>query len=95
MRRNGSCIAYPLSCGSPQSTHTQAQCPTICYVPPPQELYRWSAVADAGRRVLNQRMRLLPLFYTLLFNATQTGAPLFRPPFMAFPEDSTTHPIAT
>jgi alpha-glucosidase (family GH31 glycosyl hydrolase) len=48
-------------------------------------------VADVGRKVLNMRMQLLPVFYTLMQAATETGAPLFRALFMNFPADPLTY----
>jgi hypothetical protein len=59
-----------------------------------QELYSRPALASVARRMLSVRYSLLPYLYTLLKDATQTGAPLFRPLFMNFPGDRLTYPIS-
>jgi alpha-glucosidase (family GH31 glycosyl hydrolase) len=56
-----------------------------------QEPYRWPAVADAARKALGMRYRLLPYLYTALHTASETGAPLMRPVWMEFPGDQQTH----
>ncbi|KAL4855918.1 Alpha-glucosidase [Chlorella vulgaris] len=58
------------------------------------ELYSRPALASVARRMLSVRYSLLPYLYTLLKDATQTGAPLFRPLFMNFPADRLTYPIS-
>ncbi|KAJ2742533.1 hypothetical protein GGI20_004418 [Coemansia sp. BCRC 34301] len=45
----------------------------------PQELYRWPAVAEAGRRALGVRYTLLPYFYTNYQRSVENGWPVVRP----------------
>merc|ERR550534_2351091 len=43
---------------------------------------------------IQQRYRLLPYFYTLLYQATMEGTPLVRPLFYQFPLDDKTYDIS-
>lgn len=60
---------------------------------PVQELYRWPAVQEAAAAALDLRYRLLPYFYTLAQNASETGHPLLRPLWMNFPRETQTKTI--
>lgn len=56
----------------------------------PQELYRWSSVAEASRSVLGLRYQLLPHLYTLMFLSSKLGNTVHNAMWMHFPWDQNT-----
>ncbi|KAK6133844.1 hypothetical protein DH2020_032394 [Rehmannia glutinosa] len=62
---------------------------------PRQELYQWESVAESARNALGMRYKLLPYFYTLNYEAHVTGAPIARPLFFTFTNETELYGLST
>eukprot|EP00891_Asterochloris_glomerata_P007647 jgi/Astpho2/7647/e_gw1.00115.13.1_t len=58
-----------------------------------QELYRWNATIEAGRKALGLRYRLLPHINSAFQESHRSGLPVARPLWMDFPKDPRTHTV--
>lgn len=59
----------------------------------PQEFYRWDIVADAARKAIAMRYRLLDYTYSNFHRQSQTGIPMMTPLVWQFPDDDATNAI--
>ena len=58
-----------------------------------QEFYRWDVVADAARKALATRYRLLDYMYTNLYRQSTQGLPMLTPLVWEYPHDDNTMSI--
>ena len=61
----------------------------------PQEFYLWESVAEAARRAIDIRYRMLDYLYTALWRQGQDGTPTLMPLWFLYPNDAATYAIDT
>ncbi|KAL2021900.1 hypothetical protein VTK56DRAFT_6495 [Thermocarpiscus australiensis] len=62
---------------------------------PDQEFYRWPVVAEAARKGIDARYRLLDYMYTAMWRASADGRPVASPLWFWYPGDAQTFGIQT
>ncbi|KAF7330338.1 DUF917-domain-containing protein [Mycena venus] len=62
---------------------------------PEQEFYLWPSVAEAARKAIDARYRLLDYMYTAMYRASSVAAPVASPLWFAYPSDNNTFGVQT
>ncbi|KAH6847769.1 glycosyl hydrolases family 31-domain-containing protein [Chaetomium sp. MPI-CAGE-AT-0009] len=62
---------------------------------PAQEFYRWGLVADAARKAIGVRYRLLDYLYTAMWRASAEGRAVVSPLWFHYPGDAATWGVQT
>lgn len=55
-----------------------------------QGLYRWTAVAESAKKVIDVRCWAVGLYFTVFSRQSFDGKPLVNPMFSAYPDDKVT-----